>query len=113
MATGSYMTPIYSRSQRYLSTTEKVPHHRIRAHYEQLPEFERDRIIELKEEDWTDKRIARHMGRSDAVIERCWQKWVDNDRFPRHDGSGRSRVTELLSDLLSQRLIHRCQTSDM
>ncbi|GFX88136.1 HTH_Tnp_Tc3_2 domain-containing protein [Trichonephila clavipes] len=29
-----------------------MPRRRIRAHYEQLSEFERDRIIELKEGDW-------------------------------------------------------------
>ncbi|GFX31094.1 HTH_Tnp_Tc3_2 domain-containing protein [Trichonephila clavipes] len=65
----------------------------IRAHYEQLSEFERGRIIELKEAGWADRRIARHMGRSDAAIRRCWQEWVDNDRFQRHDGSGQPKAT--------------------
>ncbi|GFW54518.1 HTH_Tnp_Tc3_2 domain-containing protein [Trichonephila clavipes] len=32
------------------------------------------------------------MGRSDAAIRRCCQEWVDNGRFQRHDGIGRSRV---------------------
>ncbi|GFW00159.1 transposable element Tcb1 transposase [Trichonephila clavipes] len=32
----------------YLKTTEKMPHRRVRAHYEQLSEFERGRIIGLK-----------------------------------------------------------------
>ncbi|GFX76597.1 hypothetical protein TNCV_3163151 [Trichonephila clavipes] len=32
---------------RYLSTTEKMPHLRIRSYYEQLSEFERGRIIGL------------------------------------------------------------------
>ncbi|GFS94214.1 hypothetical protein TNCV_3786711 [Trichonephila clavipes] len=41
---------------------------RIRAHYEQLSEFERGRIIGLKEAGWANRRIARHMGRSDAAI---------------------------------------------
>ncbi|GFX78690.1 hypothetical protein TNCV_31301 [Trichonephila clavipes] len=31
------------------------------------------------------------MGRSDAAIRRCWQEWVDRDRFQRIDGSGRPR----------------------
>ncbi|GFT97166.1 hypothetical protein TNCV_3858241 [Trichonephila clavipes] len=43
----------------------------IRAHYEQLSEFERGRIIELKEGGWANWRIARHMGRSDGAIRRC------------------------------------------
>ncbi|GFW65879.1 hypothetical protein TNCV_587051 [Trichonephila clavipes] len=33
----------------YLSTTKKVPRHKIRAHYEQLSEFEGGLIIGLKE----------------------------------------------------------------
>ncbi|GFY06000.1 HTH_Tnp_Tc3_2 domain-containing protein [Trichonephila clavipes] len=46
-----------------------MPCRGIRAHYEQLTEFERGRIIELKEAEW-----------------------VENGRFQRHDGSGRIRV---------------------
>ncbi|GFX88447.1 transposable element Tcb1 transposase [Trichonephila clavipes] len=54
----------------YLSTTEKMPRRRIRAHYEQLSEFERGRINGLKEAGWADRRIARHMDRSDVAIRR-------------------------------------------
>ncbi|GFY22857.1 uncharacterized protein TNCV_2181181 [Trichonephila clavipes] len=43
------------------------------------------RIIGLKEADWENRRIARHMGRSDVVIRRCWQEWVDNGRFQLHE----------------------------
>ncbi|GFT54683.1 integrase catalytic domain-containing protein [Trichonephila clavipes] len=46
--------------KRYLSTTEKMTRHRIRAHYEQLSEFERGRIIGQKEAGWANWRIARH-----------------------------------------------------
>ncbi|GFV29311.1 hypothetical protein TNCV_1548651 [Trichonephila clavipes] len=65
------------RSLRYLSTTEKMPSRRIRSHYEQLSEFERSRTNGLKEAaGWAKRRIARHIGRSDAVVRRCWQEWV-------------------------------------
>ncbi|GFX31790.1 hypothetical protein TNCV_171231 [Trichonephila clavipes] len=37
------------KPRRYLSTTERMLRRRIRAHYEQLSEFERGRIIGLKE----------------------------------------------------------------
>ncbi|GFW64811.1 HTH_Tnp_Tc3_2 domain-containing protein [Trichonephila clavipes] len=77
----------------YLSTTEKMPRCRIRANYEQLSEFERGRVIGLKEASWANRRIALHMGRSDVAIRRCCQEWVDNDRFQCHDGSGRPRAT--------------------
>ncbi|GFV67057.1 hypothetical protein TNCV_357411 [Trichonephila clavipes] len=43
-----------------------MPRRRIRAHYEQLSEFERGRIIGLKEGSWANRRFVRHMGRSDA-----------------------------------------------
>ncbi|GFY25712.1 HTH_Tnp_Tc3_2 domain-containing protein [Trichonephila clavipes] len=68
-----------------------MPRGGIRAHPEQLSEFERDRIIELKEAGWANRRIARHMGRNDAAIRRCCQEWVENCRFQRHDGSCRPR----------------------
>ncbi|GFU00650.1 retrovirus-related Pol polyprotein from transposon 297 [Trichonephila clavipes] len=54
--------------------TEKMPHRRIQAQYEQLSVFERYRIIELNEAGWENRIIARHMGRSDAAIRRCWQE---------------------------------------
>ncbi|GFV52434.1 HTH_Tnp_Tc3_2 domain-containing protein [Trichonephila clavipes] len=50
---------------------------RIRAHYEQLSEFEKGCIIDLKEAGWANRRITRHMGRSDVAVRRCWQEWVD------------------------------------
>lgn len=42
---------------------------RIRAHYEQMSEFERGRFTSLKEAGWTNRAIARHLGRSDAAID--------------------------------------------
>ncbi|GFV32728.1 HTH_Tnp_Tc3_2 domain-containing protein [Trichonephila clavipes] len=77
-----------------------MPHRRIRAHYKQLSEFERGRIIGLKEGGWTNRRIARHMGRRHAAIRRYWQEWVDNGKFQRHDRSGRPRATADLEDRL-------------
>ncbi|GFV23030.1 HTH_Tnp_Tc3_2 domain-containing protein [Trichonephila clavipes] len=65
-----------------------MPHRRIRVHYEQLSEFERGRIIGLREGGWTNRRIAGHMGRSDAAIRKGWQEWMDCGRFQRLDGSG-------------------------
>ncbi|GFY29381.1 HTH_Tnp_Tc3_2 domain-containing protein [Trichonephila clavipes] len=70
-----------------------MPRRRIRAHYEQLSEFERGRVIGLKEGGWSNRGIARHMGRRDAAIKRCWQEWVDSGRFQSHDGSGQFRPT--------------------
>ncbi|GFT72917.1 HTH_Tnp_Tc3_2 domain-containing protein [Trichonephila clavipes] len=75
----------------------------IRAHYKQLSEFERDRIIGLKEVGWENCRIACHMSRSNAAIRRCWQEWVDSGRVQCHDGSGRSKATADREDKLTVR----------
>ncbi|GFW30034.1 HTH_Tnp_Tc3_2 domain-containing protein [Trichonephila clavipes] len=40
------------------------------------------------------------MGRSDAAFRRCWQEWVDNGIFQRHDGSSRPRATADQEDRL-------------
>ncbi|GFW37143.1 uncharacterized protein TNCV_5020411 [Trichonephila clavipes] len=84
----------------FFSTTEKMPRRRIRAHYEQMSVFERDRIIGLKEAGWTKRKITFHMGRSNAAIRKCWQEWVDSGRFQSHDGSGRSTTTADREDRL-------------
>ncbi|GFX91457.1 HTH_Tnp_Tc3_2 domain-containing protein [Trichonephila clavipes] len=74
--------------------TEKVPRRRIRTYYEQLSDFERGRIIGLKEAGWANWKIACHMGQSGVAIRRCWQEWEGgNGRFQRHDGSSRLRAT--------------------
>ncbi|GFX02595.1 HTH_Tnp_Tc3_2 domain-containing protein [Trichonephila clavipes] len=78
-----------------------MPRRRIRAHYEQLSEFERICIIGLKEGGWTNWTIARHMSRSDVAIRKCWQEKVKNGRFQRHDGSGRPRTTADKEDRLT------------
>ncbi|GFT93934.1 transposable element Tc1 transposase [Trichonephila clavipes] len=39
-------------------------------------------------------RIACRMGRSDVAIRRCWQEWVDNSKFQRHDGGSQTRNTD-------------------
>ncbi|GFV91330.1 HTH_Tnp_Tc3_2 domain-containing protein [Trichonephila clavipes] len=55
-------------------------------------ECERGCIIGLKEGGWANRRIARHMGRSDVAIRRYWQEWVDSGRFHGHDSSGRPKA---------------------
>ncbi|GFU01093.1 HTH_Tnp_Tc3_2 domain-containing protein [Trichonephila clavipes] len=79
---------------------KKMPRHRIQAYCEQLSEFKRGRIIRLKEASWENWRIARHVGRRDAVIRRCWQDWMNDGRFQRHDGCGRPRAIANREDRL-------------
>ncbi|UYV68417.1 hypothetical protein LAZ67_5004273 [Cordylochernes scorpioides] len=74
-------------------STVSMPRRKIRAHYENMLEFETGRAIGLKEAGWSNRLIARHLCRSDAAIRRCWQKWVNNGSMQRQDGSGRPRAT--------------------
>ncbi|UYV81085.1 hypothetical protein LAZ67_19002733 [Cordylochernes scorpioides] len=68
-------------------STVSMPRRKIRAHYEQMSEFETGRVIGLKEAGWSNRLIARYLCRSDAAIRRCWQN------IQRQDGSGRPRAT--------------------
>ncbi|GFV16880.1 transposable element Tcb2 transposase [Trichonephila clavipes] len=53
-----------------------MPLRRNRRQYEQLTDFDRGRIISLREAGWSNRRIGRHLGRSDMVVARCWQQWI-------------------------------------
>ncbi|GFS93840.1 transposable element Tc1 transposase [Trichonephila clavipes] len=53
-----------------------MPLRRNRRQYEQLTDFDRGRIISLREAGWSNRRIGHHLGRSDMVVARCWQQWI-------------------------------------
>ncbi|GFX38965.1 HTH_Tnp_Tc3_2 domain-containing protein [Trichonephila clavipes] len=61
----------------------------------------------LREAGWSNRRIGRHLGRSDMVVARCWQQWVTEGRVYRRGGSGRPRNTNDRED----RAIRRVATS--
>ncbi|GFX31726.1 HTH_38 domain-containing protein [Trichonephila clavipes] len=84
-----------------------MPLRRNRRQYEQLTDFDRGRIIGLREAGWSNRRIGRHLGRSDMVVARCWQQWITEGRVYRHGGSGRPRNTNDRED----RAIRRVATS--
>ncbi|GFW11649.1 HTH_Tnp_Tc3_2 domain-containing protein [Trichonephila clavipes] len=84
-----------------------MPLRRNRRQYEQLTDFDRGRIIGLREAGWSNRRIGRHLGRSDMVVARCWQQWITECRVYRRGGSGRHRNTNDRED----RAIRRVATS--
>ncbi|GFX55856.1 uncharacterized protein TNCV_1427181 [Trichonephila clavipes] len=47
-----------------------------RRQYEQLTDFDRGRIIGLREAGWSNRRIGRHLGRA-IVVARCWQSGTE------------------------------------
>ncbi|GFX46946.1 uncharacterized protein TNCV_315691 [Trichonephila clavipes] len=61
----------------------------------------------LREAGWSNRRIGRHLGRSDMVVARCWQQWITEGRVYRRGGSGRPRNTNARED----RAIRRVATS--
>ncbi|GFV93701.1 HTH_38 domain-containing protein [Trichonephila clavipes] len=63
-----------------------MPLRRNRRQYEQLTDFDRGRIIGLREAGWSNRRIGRHLGRSDMVVARCWQQWITEGRVYRRRG---------------------------
>ncbi|GFT80454.1 hypothetical protein TNCV_5122041 [Trichonephila clavipes] len=71
-----------------------MPLRRNRRQYEQLTDFDRGRIIGLREAGWSNRRIGRTLGRSDMVVARCWQQWITEGRVYRRGGTSRpSRET--------------------
>ncbi|GFX44192.1 transposable element Tcb2 transposase [Trichonephila clavipes] len=66
-----------------------MPLRRNRRQYEQLTDFDRGRIIGLREAGWSNRRIGRHLGRSDMVVARCWQQWITEGRVYRRGGQCR------------------------
>ncbi|GFV85781.1 transposable element Tcb2 transposase [Trichonephila clavipes] len=68
-----------------------MPLRHFRRQYEQLPQFEKGRIIGMMEARWSARRVARQLGHSDCVVRRCWDQWIREMSFTRRPDSGRPR----------------------
>ena len=79
-------------------TVVSMPRRRIRQRYEQVEQFERGRIVGLREAGWSYRQIARHLERSDRTVRRCWEQWEHSRTRTRHEGSGRPRMTDVRED---------------
>ncbi|GFS62643.1 transposable element Tcb2 transposase [Trichonephila clavipes] len=42
---------------------------------------------------WSSRRVARQLGRSDSVVRRCWDQWIQEMSFTRRPDSGHARQT--------------------
>ncbi|GFX52083.1 HTH_Tnp_Tc3_2 domain-containing protein [Trichonephila clavipes] len=83
-----------------------MPLRRNRGQYEQLTDFDRGRMIGLREAGWSNRRIGRLLGRSDMVVARCWQQWITEGRVYRRGGETiKRRLTEV--GLRSRRPLRR------
>ncbi|GBN73539.1 hypothetical protein AVEN_199944-1 [Araneus ventricosus] len=66
---------------------------RRRSHYEQLTEFERGRVIGLREGGFSFRDIAERLGRNVSTVHDCWVRWSRDGTASRRPGSGRPRGT--------------------
>ncbi|GBN55869.1 hypothetical protein AVEN_87235-1 [Araneus ventricosus] len=66
---------------------------RRRSHYQQLTEFERGRVVGLREGGFSFRAIAERLGRNASTVHDCWQQWSREGTASRRPGSGRPRGT--------------------
>ncbi|GFX08748.1 transposable element Tcb2 transposase [Trichonephila clavipes] len=72
--------------------------HRFRRQYEQLSQFQKERMIGMMEAGWSHRRVAHQLGFSDCVVRRCWDQWIRKMSFTRRPGSGHPRQTSRRED---------------
>ncbi|GFV54833.1 HTH_Tnp_Tc3_2 domain-containing protein [Trichonephila clavipes] len=92
--------PVDQVNLKFVFSTDAL--RRNRRQYEQLTDFDRGRIIGLREAGWSNRRIGRHLGRSDMVVARCWQQWIT-------EGPSRETIRRRLTEvgLRSRRPLRR------
>ncbi|GBN03396.1 hypothetical protein AVEN_6120-1 [Araneus ventricosus] len=66
---------------------------RRRSRYQQLTEFERCRVVGLREGGFSFRDIAERLGRNVSTVHDCWQQWSREGTASRKPGSRRSRST--------------------
>ncbi|GBM00436.1 hypothetical protein AVEN_179241-1 [Araneus ventricosus] len=77
---------------------------RRRSHYQQLTEFERGRVVGLREGGFSFRDIAERLGRNVSTVHDCWQQWSREDTASRRPDSGRPRGTTEREDRRVRRM---------
>lgn len=75
-----------------------MPPRRKNKKFKQLTEFERGRIIGLREGRFSYRAIAARMQRNSSTVMRVWKQWTDKHRTTRKTGTGRQKVTSERDD---------------
>ncbi|GBM54029.1 hypothetical protein AVEN_215401-1 [Araneus ventricosus] len=68
-----------------------MPLRRRRSHYQQLTEFERGRVVGLREGGFSFRDIAERLARNVSTVHDCWQQWSREGTDSRRLGSERPR----------------------
>ncbi|GFX81483.1 uncharacterized protein TNCV_143331 [Trichonephila clavipes] len=75
-----------------------MPLRRFRRQYEQLLQLVRGRIIGMMEAEWSARRAARQLDRSDCAVRMYWDQWIREMSYTQRSGSGRPRQTSRRED---------------
>ncbi|GFU08220.1 transposable element Tcb1 transposase [Trichonephila clavipes] len=75
-----------------------MPGKRARRHFSQLSELERGLIIGMKTADWSTRRVAEQVDRSECAVRYCWEQWTREGTHARKTGSGATRKTTRRED---------------
>ncbi|GFV24501.1 transposable element Tc1 transposase [Trichonephila clavipes] len=92
-----------------------MPGKRARRHFSQLSEFERGLIIRMKTADWSTRRVAGQVDRSECAVRNCWDQWTQEGTHARKTGSGATRKTTRREDrrIVRQALVDPTVTRSM
>ncbi|GBO07957.1 hypothetical protein AVEN_220591-1 [Araneus ventricosus] len=86
-----------------------MPSKRRRSHYQQLTEFERGRVVGIREGGVSFRDIVERLGRNVSTVHDWWQQWSREGTASRRPGSGRPHGTTEREDRRVRRLalVHR------
>ncbi|GFW75313.1 uncharacterized protein TNCV_4189671 [Trichonephila clavipes] len=86
------------------------PSRRFRRPYRQLNEFERGRIVGMREAVESYQVIGHHLQRTDEAVQRCWQQWLLRGTYQRNEGPERPRCTIARQDRMTVRQVQTAST---
>ncbi|GFX58055.1 transposable element Tc1 transposase [Trichonephila clavipes] len=84
-----------------------MPRRRKGAKFEQISEFERGKIVDLREAGLSYRAVAARVQRNSSTLMRVSKQWTDEGRTARKSGSGPRNVTSAPDD---RRLVRMAQT---
>ncbi|GFV77667.1 uncharacterized protein TNCV_616871 [Trichonephila clavipes] len=65
--------------------------------FQQLKEFERGRIISIREGGLSHRALGTRVQRNSTTVIRVWKQWADEHRTTRKTDSGRRKVTTVIN----------------
>ncbi|GFX28975.1 uncharacterized protein TNCV_3030181 [Trichonephila clavipes] len=75
-----------------------MPGKRARRRFSQLSEFEKGLIIGMKTADWSTRRVAGQVDRSECAVRNCWEQWTREGTHVPKTGFGATRKTTRRDD---------------